>query len=369
MHDAIKNEMKLASSGAKPVQTVMRKPHSASVDTKPTSQPIENKEVEKTAPVSSQIHEPPKPKINEPADVPAPAKVPTSSTKPEVSQPKFVEPEKVKVEAAPPPVADVRPAAVIEDMKNGSEVKLVYAGSHYSAYIRPADSDAEYFELLQRVSDAAPTAKKLSELPKRNDVINAPFLGDYYRALVLKAESIDQPIRVAFLDFGNVDNVKFDDARELDEELKNAKRFTLRILLDGLDRDVPNPKGFELLKIIETDESESFIVHDVSNNATLGKDAVVKLVNTKTKECLNDKLMATAEKPAGTAGAAPARQAPVEEKTAPVSAPAPAPSPVLAPAPVPKPVKEVSWDCGIDREWIIRRLHSVFVFVSGEQIR
>lgn len=194
---------------------------------------------------------------------------------------------------------DATKAVVVacDELKNGTKVKLVYASNHWSAYIRSAASDTEYAELLQRVVESAATAAKLTALPKRNDMVSAPFLGDHYRAIVVKAEAIDQPIRVAFLDFGNIDVVKFDELRELDANLK-AKRFTFRIFLDGVDRETPNQDGFALLKQIEN-EPKTFTVHSSSNESVIVRDSLVKLVDAKTKECLNDKL-APALKPAET---------------------------------------------------------------------
>lgn len=181
-----------------------------------------------------------------------------------------------------------------DELKNGSKVRLVYASNHYSAYIRSSASDSEYSSILARVAETAAKAGKLTKLPQRNDMVSAPFLGDYYRAIVVKAESTEQPIRVAFLDFGNVDTVQFDDLRELDDDLKNAKRFTFRVFFDGVDRETPNPEGLALLKQVENEVKTSFTMHCGSNTPLIVKDSLVKLINTKTMECLNDKLTSTA---------------------------------------------------------------------------
>lgn len=222
--------------------------------------------------------------------------------------------------------AEVTATSIIvnDDVKNGAKVKLVYANNHYSAYVRSAALDVEYADLLQRVVESAATARKLTELPKRNDMVSAPFLGDYYRAIVVKAESTDQPIRVAFLDFGNIDAVMFDDLRELPDDLKNAKRFTFRIFFDGVDRETPNKEGFTLLKHIENEVKTTFTIHSSSNSPLIVKDSMVKLVNAKTKEILNDKLA-----PAMTAAAI--ETPPAEPKPTSKSPPA-----VLPPTPIKK---------------------------------
>lgn len=211
---------------------------------------------------------------------------------------------KNKANMVSPPVAkSAASVARHDELKNGSKVRLVYASNHYSAYIRSAASDNEYSDILARVIEAAVNAGKLTELPQRNDMVSAPFLGDYYRAIVVKAESTEQPIRVAFLDFGNVDSVQFDDLRELDDDLKNAKRFTFRVFFDGVDRETPNPGGLALLKQMENEAKTSFTMHCGSNTPLIVKDSLVKLINTKTMECLNDKLAsaaATAKPPSET---------------------------------------------------------------------
>lgn len=226
------------------------------------------------------------------------------SPEPAVAMAKTVPPAPVteiknKANVLSPPVA--KPAATLtrnDELKNGSKVRLVYAGNHYSAYVRSTASDAEYTSILGRVAEAAVNASKLTELPARNDMVSAPFLGDYYRAIVVRVESKEQPIRVAFLDFGNVDTVKFDDLRALDDDLKNAKCFTFRILFDGIDRETPNPDGLALLKQVENEPKTSFTMHCGSNSPAIARDSLVKLINTKTMECLNDKLASTAAKPA-----------------------------------------------------------------------
>lgn len=215
-----------------------------------------------------------------------------------------------------PPVP--RPAASVtrnDEFKNGSKVRLVYAGNHYSAYIRSSASDVEYSNILGRVAEAAVNASKLTELPKRNDMVSAPFLGDYYRAVIVKAESMEQPIRVAFLDFGNVDTVTFDDLRELDDDLKNAKRFTFRIFFDGVDRETPNPAGLALLKQVENEVKTSFTMHCSSNSPLIGRDSLVKLINTETMECLNDKLASTAATAKPASEPTPKTQPPVVPPT------------------------------------------------------
>lgn len=237
----------------------------------PTAETV--KEIKRTA---SPIETTPTPK-----PTPTPTSAPNAETK-------------IKTEETLLPVKQPTASVVVnEQVQNGEKVRLVFASNHYSGYVRSAASDAEFFDLLQRVAVSAQNAAKLTELPKRNEMVSAPFLGDYYRAIIVKAESIDLPIRVAFLDFGNIDAVKFDDLRALEDDLKNAKRFTFRIFFDGVDRETSNDEGLELLKQVELETKTSFSIYSSSNSPVIVKDSLVKLVNTKTKECLNDKLTPT----------------------------------------------------------------------------
>lgn len=188
---------------------------------------------------------------------------------------------KSKVEKLPP---------VSDGLQSGAEVELVYASNHYSAYVRSTDSDGEYYDLLDRVFDSSAHANKSNELPMRGDIVAAPFCGEYYRAVVLEAESREQPIHVVFLDYGNVDAVKFEDLRDMENDLKKAKRFTFRILFDGVDREKPNQETLELLK---SEEGTLFTIHCSPDSPTVVENSIVRLINAKTKECLNDKLVST----------------------------------------------------------------------------
>lgn len=324
---------------------------SADNEVKVAPQPIKGKDTQNALSAPRKLHETVSSQIAASAKLPSPnvtmnitgpepsvAKSPTVKPTP---PPATVAEIKVKpdVTPSPPPAAKQTAAVIVNDeLQNGAKIRLVYANNHYSAYVRSAASDGEYTDLLQRVIEAATTAAKLTDLPKRNDMVSAPFLGDYYRAIIVKADAIEQPIRVAFLDFGNIESVKFDDLRELSDDLKNAKRFTCRIFFDGIDRETTNPEGLALLKQIELEGKSSFIVHSSSNSQTIGKDSFVKLINTKTKECLNDKLAATAV--AAPVEPEPVSQPPVEPKPTPKSPPA-----ALPPTPMKKVrlVPFISW--------------------------
>lgn len=176
-------------------------------------------------------------------------------------------------------------------LENGAKVKLVHADDHYSAYIRSTAVDAEYYDILSRVISSIEHANKLNELPLRGDLVAAPYDGYYNRAIVLGAKSKELPVRVAFLDHGNVTDVRFDDLRVLPDDLKNAKRFIFRVYFDGVYRKAVNKAGLQLLKKLETDVQTLFTVHCSSNNSTIARKSIVKLVDVETNECLNDKLV------------------------------------------------------------------------------
>lgn len=212
------------------------------------------------------------------------APVRTSEADSTVSVPKR-NPFQVKAQA---PIVEKAPKAAEPDvieLPNGSLVYNCYTTNHYSLFIRPADkvSNKEYLQILKDTNTSASKANNLTDLPARNDVVAAFFEDGFYRATVIRAEAIDRPIRVGFMDYGNTAEVAFDQIRELPETLKNAKKLAIKCFLAGVDKEKENPA---LLRKLQATENGGELIAQTPDGSAIVKGSFISLVDPETKESL-----------------------------------------------------------------------------------
>lgn len=174
----------------------------------------------------------------------------------------------------------------IEEIKNHSKVYITYVCNQSSVYVRLIDSNNEYINFLKSVDDSANTSANLSEFPNRENIVLAPFEGNYYRALVISANNSDA-IRLAFLDFGNVESIPFNKLKELSADLKFKKRFAVKLTLDSVSSDTKYSDGIKVLKALEGNLTPILVKCD----GTVSKDSKVTLIDLSTKENVNQKIM------------------------------------------------------------------------------
>lgn len=200
------------------------------------------------------------------------------------------------VEQPKPKIPDPMPIAA------KSKVVISYVDND-SVYVRPANVNA------QVVADSLKYAKKanrLSALPSRSDLVLAPFDGGYYRAVVIKADTMEE-IHVAFIDFGNKEKIKLDELKEMSHELAAPKRLVTKISMKPLPEKLEKQKVLKLMKKLCQEDTEVTIDFDEKSSL---KEALCDIIlpNGRTHY---DELIAAMTSPK----VAEAEQKPVKENT------------------------------------------------------
>lgn len=119
------------------------------------------------------------------------------------------------------------------EIKNGSRVVMTMYCSTNIVYIRPDDEDMrEKFVLLSNeVAACATKSKPIEEPPVVGDMYCARLLENncFYRAVV-KSFNGDK-VKIAFVDYGNEQEVDVKDLRPLPEALKRVPCFAVKVML------------------------------------------------------------------------------------------------------------------------------------------
>lgn len=138
-------------------------------------------------------------------------------------------------------------------IQNGDRVFLTEAATHFAVYIRSERTAEEYSKLVNEVSIAAThkSAPKLTEYPNKNDIVAAPFEGQYYRAMVVNVNEDKGEVKVGFVDYGNTAVVPFKTLRDIPKDLKEHRRLTIRVHLKGLDSELSANESNELKGVLQ----------------------------------------------------------------------------------------------------------------------
>lgn len=109
---------------------------------------------------------------------------------------------------------------------------------------------------------------------------------------MLKSNECSGLVRVAFIDFGNAEEVQFNQLRKLPDELKQRPRLTILVKLKNV-KDNPDPEEAlamkeYLEKISEDRECKELDVH--GDNAHIEKNDTVELLDKDSKQSINEKL-------------------------------------------------------------------------------
>lgn len=135
-----------------------------------------------------------------------------------------------------------------EPINPNDKVVISSVSDIHTVFVRPKQAKESFQNInAEGVSEAA-SGKKLTALPERNDMVLAPYENHYYRAIVMKAKSKVQPIEVAFIDFGNADEVKFDDLKEISDRLAAHKKVITKITLKPIPEQL---KAAEVLSFLD----------------------------------------------------------------------------------------------------------------------
>lgn len=182
------------------------------------------------------------------------------------------------------------------DIRNNSRVIMTYTRDCKSAFIRPANQSEDFLKFTLKLVKLAKEANYAEELPKRDDLVLAPFEGNYYRAIVLLSEEADNMVKVAFLDFGNVADISRDKIKIVNDDILLKPRFSKRVLLQGIKVGQKNQEIENFMQHLVNEEVELIIKFD---DDTLKTGTLVELIDAATKESINGKinnLGATVEK-------------------------------------------------------------------------
>lgn len=123
-----------------------------------------------------------------------------------------------------------------EPIRPGDKVILSHVVDHTFVFVRPVQTTDTLIDIMTKTACYADNAKPLTELPDHLELVLAPYESQYYRAVVLKPIAKTEPIKVAFIDFGNDDLVDFSQLKELNPELAARNKLITKIQLKfGVD--------------------------------------------------------------------------------------------------------------------------------------
>lgn len=182
----------------------------------------------------------------------------------------------------------IKQLEIVPFPESGTNVVLSAVLDHRSFYIRSLSEpyNNEYIKDANDIADYSLTAKLLTKLPERGDIILAEFEGAYYRALALNVTDANH-IKVAYVDFGNTAEKRLNDLREITDELRQRKRFTHKIVLENVPKIMLNEKCLDYLHELVNELKSLKIQHTEQRNVTLNDtDRKVSLENYLIK--LND---------------------------------------------------------------------------------
>uniref|UniRef100_A0A182LUI0 MYND-type domain-containing protein n=1 Tax=Anopheles culicifacies TaxID=139723 RepID=A0A182LUI0_9DIPT len=141
----------------------------------------------------------------------------------------------------------------------GECVKISYVTDRM-LYVYRIGEDANsgqnrYLDFVKRsVECSRKVTKMLQTAPKVDDIVFAPFDGDFYRAVVKSIE--DTRVSVFFPDFGNTQSVEWTEMKEIpDKEIQYGMCHTHAVMLAGVPTFSPLVKAF-LSELLELDEFE-----------------------------------------------------------------------------------------------------------------
>lgn len=194
--------------------------------------------------------------------------------------------------SATPAVAINLPTS--QSIPNESEVWITYVKNHQKVYIRSVATHDAYTKLMQDAAEAALTAPHLDSYPcPKQDMVLAPYEDIYYRGMVLACNTLAGLVQIAFVDFGNTEEVPFNKLKILPNELCERPRLILIVHLKNV-KDDPEPKqALAMKQYLESlsELSETAEVFKVrGDGACIEKNDTVELLDLKSKRSISEKM-------------------------------------------------------------------------------
>uniref|UniRef100_A0A182PIY6 MYND-type domain-containing protein n=1 Tax=Anopheles epiroticus TaxID=199890 RepID=A0A182PIY6_9DIPT len=154
----------------------------------------------------------------------------------------------------------------------GENVKISYvADSHLYVYRAGLEENGQSNRYIEFVKRSIECARKVTEFirspPKVEDVLFAPFDGDYYRAIVRSVEGAQ--VSVFFPDFGNTQTVEWNELKIIpDKDIQYGTCYTHAVTIEGVAAFSPMVRQF-LTELQEQDEFELTKVNDGTDGKTV----------------------------------------------------------------------------------------------------
>lgn len=181
----------------------------------------------------------------------------------------------------------------MERIPNGSDVYITYVRNHKTVFIRNDATNDTYTDLLNDTTEAASSASNLKSYPTpKKDVVLAPYDGIYWRALVISCNEYAHTVRVAFIDFGNAEEIPFDELKVLPVELAQRPRPAVIVQLKNVI-DNPEPKKAEAMKAYLEEITEICAGIRLKVNgigSQIERNDVVELIDMDANQSISDRL-------------------------------------------------------------------------------
>lgn len=170
--------------------------------------------------------------------------------------------------------------------KNNAPYMITHIHNNHTVSIRSMEpnDDKLYLKLLSDCADYERTAKSLTGMPARGQMVLADFLGTHYRALVLKAKS-EEHIDVMFVDFGNKEKKTLAQLKVLRSDLGTVQLRTYRVRLAAVDVKLNNERVMDYLKNLLDDCKTLKLVYDDEKAIDTSP---VTLIDVESLEVIND---------------------------------------------------------------------------------
>lgn len=172
--------------------------------------------------------------------------------------------------------------------KNNAPYMITHIHNHHTVSVRSMErnDDKRYLKVLNDCAEYELTAKPLTVLPEKGEMVLAEFLGTFYRALVLKVKS-EMHIEVMFVDFGNKEKKTLTQLKVLRADLGQLELKTYRVRMAGVDTRLNNDRVMTYLNDL-LDECKTLKL--VYENEKAIESSPVTLFDVESLDVINDKV-------------------------------------------------------------------------------
>lgn len=139
-----------------------------------------------------------------------------------------------------------------EKIRDDSLITITHICDHRSLFVRPSSvkCDAFYANISVDLNVQGCNTKPLVELPKCGSIVLAHIGNEFHRVVILKAKSKNCPIKVFYLDWGNICEVSLSQLYHIRFRLRHTKTVLRKVNLYGVSADNPNDYQYQFLSSI-----------------------------------------------------------------------------------------------------------------------